>query len=86
MEERREISRVEYKTNGVVVICDTQEKIYVDVKDISPLGMGICVPEGHEGLLGKQGDRCGRNTDHVCGGFPRRKSRKTAPHSLVYMR
>ena len=44
MEERREISRVEYKTNGVVVICDTQEKIYVDVKDISPLGMGICVP------------------------------------------
>ena len=45
MEERREISRVEYKTNGVVVICDTQEKIYVDVKDISPLGMGICVPE-----------------------------------------
>ena len=45
---------VEYKTNGVVVICDTQEKIYVDVKDISPLGMGICVPEGHEGLLGKQ--------------------------------
>jgi len=28
MEERREISRVEYKTNGVVVICDTQEKIY----------------------------------------------------------
>ena len=54
MEERREISRVEYKTNGVVVICDTLEKIYVDVKDISPLGMGICVPEGHEGLLGKQ--------------------------------
>lgn len=54
MEERREISRVEYRTNGVVVICDTQEKIYVDVKDISPLGMGICVPEGHEGLLGKQ--------------------------------
>ena len=54
MEERREISRVEYRTNGVVVICDTQEKIYVDVKDISPLGMGICVPEGNEGLLGKQ--------------------------------
>ena len=54
MEERREISRVEYRTNGVVVICDTQDKIYVDVKDISPLGMGICVPEGHEGLLGKQ--------------------------------
>ena len=51
MEERREISRVEYKTNGVVVICDTQEKIYVDVKDISPLGMGICVPEGHEGPM-----------------------------------
>ena len=26
----------------------------MDVKDISPLGMGICVPEGHEGLLGQQ--------------------------------
>ena len=74
MEERREISRVEYKTNGVVVICDTQEKIYVDVKDISPLGMGICVPEGHERPSRKTGDHCGRNTDHVCGGFPRRKA------------
>ena len=70
MEERREISRVEYKTNGVVVICDTQEKIYVDVKDISPLGMGICVPEGYEGMRR----------------FPAKKSRKTAPHSLVCMR
>ena len=69
MEERRKISRVAYKANGVVVICDTQEKIYVDVKDISPLGMGICVPEGHEGLLGKQ-----VIIDHVCGGFPRRKA------------
>ena len=47
MEERREISRVEYRTNGVVVICDTQEKIYVDVKDLSQLGMGICAPGGH---------------------------------------
>ena len=52
MEERREISRVEYKTNGVVVICDTQEKIYVDVKDISPLGMGICVPEDGSTFIG----------------------------------
>ena len=32
MEERREISRVEYKTNGVVVICDTQEKIHQSVR------------------------------------------------------
>ena len=74
MEERREISRVEYKTNGVVVICDTQEKIYVDVKDISPLGMGICVPEGHEGLLGKQVISVSATTI-TC--FPRRPSRKT---------
>ena len=85
MEERREISRVEYKTNGVVVICDTQEKIYVDVKDISPLGMGICVPEGHEGLLGKQVIVVAE-TLIMMRRFPAKKSRKTAPHSLVCMR
>ena len=86
MEERREISRVEYKTNGVVVICDTQEKIYVDVKDISPLGMGICVPEGHEGLLGKQVIVVAETLIMYAERFPAKKSRKTAPHSLVCMR
>lgn len=51
MEERRKINRVDYKANGVIVVCDTQEKIYVDVKNVSPLGMGILVPAGHKGLL-----------------------------------
>ena len=61
MEERREISRVEYKTNGVVVICDTQEKIYVDVKDIRSFDLWICVPEVHDGLRGNQ-DTVGADT------------------------
>ena len=26
----------------------------MDVKDISPLGMGICVPEGMKAFFGKQ--------------------------------
>ena len=82
MEERREISRVEYKTNGVVVICDTQEKIYVDVKDISPLGMGICVPEGHEGLLGKQVIVVAETLIMYAEVSREEKAGKTAPHFI----
>lgn len=45
MEERRQLLRVEYKTKGVVVVCDTEEKILVNVKDVSPLGMGVMIPK-----------------------------------------
>ena len=39
MEERRQINRIEYETKSVIVVCDTQEKIYVKVQNVSPLGM-----------------------------------------------
>lgn len=41
MEERRQINRIEYQSKSVIVVCDTQEKFYVDVHNVSPLGMGI---------------------------------------------
>lgn len=53
MEERREINRVEYKAKSVVVICDTQEKIFVEVKNVSPLGMGIRMPADAPDIKGK---------------------------------
>lgn len=53
MEERRQLNRVEYATKGVIVICDTAEKIYADVKDISPLGMGVLIDKNSPELLNK---------------------------------
>jgi len=53
MEERREINRVEYKANSVIVVCDTQEKIYVEVKNVSPLGMGIVMEGDAPDILDK---------------------------------
>lgn len=53
MEERREINRIEFRKKSVIVVCETEEKIYVDVKDVSPLGMGIIMPAGSPNLVGK---------------------------------
>ncbi|MCI7107946.1 MAG: PilZ domain-containing protein [Lachnospiraceae bacterium] len=53
MEERREINRIEFRKKSVIVVCETEEKIYVDVKDVSPLGMGIIMPAGSPDLVGK---------------------------------
>ena len=53
MEERREINRIEFRKKSVIVVCDTEEKIYVDVKDVSPLGMGIIMPADSPDLVGK---------------------------------
>jgi hypothetical protein len=53
MEEKRGIGRVGYTAKGVVVVCDTQEKIYVDVKDVSPLGMGIIMQPDAPNIVGK---------------------------------
>lgn len=51
MEERREINRIEYKVQSVVVVCDTQEKFMVDVKNVSPLGMGLILPAEYPDIL-----------------------------------
>lgn len=53
MEERRQISRIEYQTKSVIVVCDTQEKFYVEVHNVSPLGMGITAKANTPELLGK---------------------------------
>ena len=53
MEERRNISRVDYGAKGVVVVCDTGDKYFVETKNVSPLGMGIQMPEGSPNLVGK---------------------------------
>ena len=53
MEERRSISRVEYSAKSVIVVCDTGEKYFVETKNVSPLGMGIIMPEGSPNIVGK---------------------------------
>lgn len=53
MEERRNISRVDYSAKGVVVVCDTGEKYMVDTKNVSPLGMGIIMPVDSPDIIGK---------------------------------
>lgn len=51
-EQRREVDRINYSANGVIVICDTQEKIYVQVENVSPLGIGVCMAPGSPKILG----------------------------------
>ena len=53
MEERRSINRTDYLSKGVIVICDTEQKFYVDVKDVSPCGMGILAPSDCPNIIGK---------------------------------
>ena len=53
MEERREISRVEYNAPGVIVIVEEELKIPVMVANVSPLGMGVLVDKNAPALLGK---------------------------------
>lgn len=53
MEERRGINRIDYISKSVIVICDTEEQIYVEVENVSPLGMGIKMPAGSPDICGK---------------------------------
>ena len=53
MEERRQINRVEYPAKGVIVICDTGDKVFVETENVSPLGMGIKAPKETADILGK---------------------------------
>lgn len=53
MEERRRIDRVKYEAKSVVVLCDTLEKIFVEVENLSPLGMGLRLPADSPDILGK---------------------------------
>lgn len=51
--EKRKIERVIYATRGVIVICDTQEKVDVEVENVSPLGIGVVIEPGGPDLLEK---------------------------------
>ncbi len=53
MEERRNISRVDYSAKGVVVVCDTGENYMVETKNVSPLGMGLIMPPETPDIIGK---------------------------------
>lgn len=53
MNERRNINRIDYVAKSVIVVCDTQEKFFVEVKNVSPLGMGIRMEKGSPNLVGK---------------------------------
>ena len=53
MEERRQINRVKYIAKSVIVVCETQETIQVNVENVSPLGMGIRMTEDRPDLVGK---------------------------------
>lgn len=53
MEERRKIDRVRYISTSVLVVCDTEEKFYIQVENVSPLGMGITMPAGSPDLTGR---------------------------------
>ena len=53
MEEKRAISRIDFSIMSVVVVCDTQERFFVEVENVSPLGMGLKMPKETPNLVGK---------------------------------
>ncbi len=53
MEEKRAISRIDFAVKSVVVVCDTQDRYFVEVENISPLGMGLCMPPETPNIVGK---------------------------------
>lgn len=53
MEERRKIGRVDFKSKGFVVMCETGDKFEVDTCNVSPLGMAVLMPAGTPSLSGK---------------------------------
>lgn len=53
MDERREINRVDYRVKSVIVTCDTYDKYFVEVDNVSPLGMGVVGPADLPDIVGK---------------------------------
>lgn len=51
--ERRAIGRVEFPSNAIMVICDSEEVLHVYVRDLGPIGVGVSVPPGTPNLVGK---------------------------------
>jgi len=53
MDERRRIDRVAYPTTSVIVLCDTLERIFVETKNVSPLGMAVTLNADAPDIEGK---------------------------------
>ena len=53
MEERRQINRVDFKANSVIVDKETLEKYYGEVKNVSPLGIAITVDAKTPDIVGR---------------------------------
>ncbi|MCM1056914.1 MAG: hypothetical protein NC517_04830 [Firmicutes bacterium] len=53
MKERRRVERTKYTAMNVIIICDTEEKYYIKIENVSPLGMGIRMPAGSPDIVGK---------------------------------
>ena len=53
MEERRRVERTRYIDMNIIIVCDTEEKYYIQVDNVSPLGMGIKMPAGSPDIVGK---------------------------------
>ncbi len=53
MDERRQINRIDYKANSVMVVCDSLEKLDVEAINVSPLGMGLRFSKDRQDLVGK---------------------------------
>ena len=53
MFEQRKINRVNYESKCVIVVCETLEKIYGDVLNISPLGIAVRIPKDAPSFIGK---------------------------------
>lgn len=51
--ERRAIGRVAFPSKGLLVVCDTQEVLHVDVRDLGPIGVGIRADADTPKLLNK---------------------------------
>lgn len=53
VEDKREISRVQYNSKGVLVVCETGETYYIRTDNVSPLGMGIYMDADSPDIQGK---------------------------------
>jgi hypothetical protein len=53
IKERRQLNRVDYQSKSVIVLPDSAEKFVGTTKNISPLGIAICVPKDTPSLLGQ---------------------------------
>lgn len=51
--ERRAIGRVSFPSKGVIVVCDTQEVLHVDVRDLGPIGVGVRAAADTPNLVGR---------------------------------